>query len=269
MKKVILSFLLLSISLVKAQGDNQQWQFGVNFMPFLYWKKNNFIQSSPHIQVQPIKKINGVYGGLFTEKYFNKNWGIRLSLNYSKQNYENRSVIIPRDINGWVLDDPNIYYRIVSENNFYYFSIPITAQFAYPLDDSQNLFLVGGAGPQVSIFSRFSVNKYSVDTDGSYETNSPNYYFSKQDVYRKILVGAVAYTGIKFKISDAFNGFTNIRYEYDFSNASKNNWTIENNPYEFGQLEATDPTLPYTKVNASKSHNMRLGLEFGIVYDFR
>ncbi len=272
MKKTVL-FLVLSLTINSfyAQGDNQEWQFGTNFMPFLFWKKNSFLDNHPHIQIQPTNKINGISGGLFVEKYFNENLGVKVALNYSKQRYDVKSMIISKDNNGnWWLEDPTNYFRIVSENNFNYFIVPITLQYAIPLNKDKTFFSIIGAGPQISVFSKFNVNKYSVDRNGVYDSSGANYNITGINAYRKILFGGTAYAGLKFKISETFNGFVNMKYDYDFSNASKGNITSEfNNTYEYGQLEPTDPTLPFSTVNASKSHNMRLGIEFGLVYDFR
>lgn len=270
-KLLIYTIVFWSFNIAKAQGDNQEWQFGANFMPFLYWKKNSFLDNHPHIQIQPTNKINGVYGGVFVEKYFNENLGIKVAVNYSKQRYDVKSMIISKDNNGdWWLDDPTNYFRIISENNFNYFILPITIQYALPINKDKTFFTIIGAGSQISVFSKFNVNKYSVDRNGIYESNGANYNITGIDAYRKILIGGTVYTGVKFKISETFNGFANVKYDYDFSNASKGNITSEfNNTYEYGQLEITDPTLPYSAVNASKSHNVRLGIEFGVVYDFR
>lgn len=270
-KLLIYIVVVFSFNIAKAQGDNQEWQFGANFMPFLYWKKNSFLDNHPHIQIQPTNKINGVYGGVFVEKYFNENLGIKVAVNYSKQRYDVKSMIIAKDSNGdWVLDDPTNYFRIKSENNFAYFLIPITLQYALPLNEDKTFFALIGGGPQISLLSKFNTNRYLIDRDGHYVSSGGAYNFTNLDTFNKLLIGASLYTGIKFKISEAFNGFANVKYDYDFSNASKGNITSEfNNPNEYGQLEPTDPTLPFSAVNASKSHNMRLGIEFGLVYDFR
>ena len=45
-------------------------------MPFIYWKKNSFLDHSSHIKVQP-SKINGIYGGIFAEKYITENWVLK------------------------------------------------------------------------------------------------------------------------------------------------------------------------------------------------
>lgn len=268
---LIYTIIFFSFNLAKAQGDNQEWQFGANFMPFLYWKKNSFLDNHPHIKIQPTNKINGVYGGVFIEKYFNENLGIKVAVNYSKQRYDVRSMIISKDNEGnWDLNNPTNYYNLKTENNFNYFLIPMTLQYAFPLNKNKTFFTVVGAGPQVSIFSKFNVHKYLVDREGNFESLSSASNITGIDAYRKILFGGTAYTGVKFRISDTFNGFANVKYDYDFSNASKGNISsISTNPNEYGQLELTDPTLPYSAVNASKSHNMRLGIEFGLVYDFR
>lgn len=270
-KLLICTIVFLSFNIAKAQGDNQEWQFGANFMPFLYWKKNSFLDSHPHIQIQPTNKINGVYGGVFVEKYFNKNLGIKIALNYSKQRYDVKSMIISKDSNGnWILDDPANYFRIKSENNFYYFILPITLQYALPLNKDKTFFTIFGAGSQISLLSKRDTNRFLIDRDGVFVPNGGAYNFTDLDTYKKFLIGGTVYAGLKFRISDTFNGFANIKYDYDFSNTSKGNITSEfNNPNEYGQLEITDPTLPYSAVNASKSHNMRLGIEFGVVYDFR
>lgn len=269
MKKLLI-FLLFTIFIlnIHAQGENQEIQFGANFMPSLNWKKNSFLDKSSHIKVQPAK-INGVYGGVFIEKYINTNWGYKIAINYGQQKSEVQSKLVAKENGVFVIDEQNMYFQVRSKNTFEYFIIPITTQYAVPLDDDNKIWGLVGVGPQISLFSKFEVIKDGINRDGSFLNTLGSFNSSNFDSYRKLLIGATFYTGIKFKISDVFSGFTNIKFDYDFSNASKANWiNYETNPNEYGQLELTDPTLPYSSVNASKFHNMRLGLEFGVSYDF-
>ncbi|SEG17787.1 Outer membrane protein beta-barrel domain-containing protein [Halpernia humi] len=269
MKKT-LTFILFSIFIlnINAQGENQKIQFGANFMPFIYWKKNSFLDNSSHIKVQPAK-INGVYGGVFAEKYINENWGFKIAINYGQQKSEVQSKLVAKENGVFVINEANMFFQVRSKNTFEYFIIPITTEYALPLDNQNKIWGLVGAGPQLSLFSKFEVIKDGLNEDGSFRNTLGSYNSQNFDSYRKLLIGGTFYTGIKFKISDAFNGFTNIKFDYDFSNASKANWnSYETNPQEYGQLEFSDPTLPYSSVNASKFHNMRLGLEFGVEYDF-
>ena len=268
--KKLFTFLLFSIFVINinAQGDNQEIQFGANFMPSIYWKKNSFLDNSSHIKVKPAK-INGVYGGLFAEKYITENWGFKIAIDYGQQKSEVLSKLVAKENGVFVIDEKNMYFQVRSKNTFDYFIVPLTAQYAVPLDNENKIWGLVGAGPQISLFSKFEVIKDGINRDGSFSNTLGSYNSSNFDSYKKLLIGGTFYTGIKFKISDVFNGFSNIKFDYDFSNASKGNWkTYETNPQEYGQLEITDPTLPYSSVNNSKFHNMRLGLEFGVSYDF-
>lgn len=268
--KKLLTFLLFSIFIlnINAQGENQEIQFGVDFMPSLNWKKNSFLDKSSHIKVEPAD-INGIYGGLFVEKYINENLGFKIAINYGQQKSEVQSKLVAKENGVFVIDEKNMYFQVRSKNTFEYFIIPITAQYAIPLDSQNKIWGLIGAGPQISLFSKFEVIKDGINRDGSFSNTLGSYNSSNFDSYKKLLISGTFYSGIKFKISDAFNAFTNLKFDYDFNNASKANWiNNKTNPNEYGQLELTDPTLPYSSVNASKFHNMRLGLEFGVEYDF-
>ena len=267
MKKVILSFLLLSISLVKAQGDNQQWQFGVNFMPFHFTKYTPYVNEMKWVKLGNNKLINGVSEGLFAEKYFNEKMGLHIGLEFSNQSYEMLSGIYGKDNDGnWIMDESHVYFNLLSKTKFNYIKLPLTFIYAVDLNDN-DLYWVSSIGVQASLFTYTNTVKNSVDKEGNYEYLVAN--LTNIDNYNKLVFGSVFSSGIKFKVTDAFNAFTNIRIDYDISNANKGNFSQELNSNEYGQLEITDPTVSYNKLNASAAHNMRLGLEFGIVYDFR
>ena len=50
-----------------------------------------------------------------------------------------------------------MYFQVRSKNNFQYFIIPITAQYEIPLDSQNKIWGLIGAGPQISLFSKFEV----------------------------------------------------------------------------------------------------------------
>ena len=199
-------------------------------MPFIYWKKNSFLDNSSHIKVQPAK-INGVYGGIFAEKYITENWGFKIAIDYGQQKSEVLSKLVAKENGVFVIDEQNMYFQIRSKNTFQYFYIPITAQYAIPLDGENKIWGLLGAGPQISLFSKFEVIKDGINRDGSFSNTIGSFNSQNYDSYKKLLIDGTFYTGLKFKISEEFNGFTNIKFDYVFSDASKENWnTYDTNP---------------------------------------
>lgn len=253
-------------SFLKAQGDNHTWQFGVNFMPFYFTKQTPYVKEMKWVKLTDKKTVNGVSAGVFTEKYFNENMGLHIVLEFSNQTYEIFSGVYAKDeIGNWIMDQSDIYFNLSSKTKFNYFKLPITFLYALSLN-SDDFFWVSSLGVQTSFLSYTNTIKNEIDRQGNYENFVANK--TNTDNYNKIIFGSTISTGLKFRISDAFNGFTNFRLEYDLSNANKGNFSKNLNSDEYGQLEITDPTVSYSKLNSSNAHNMRVGLEFGIVYNF-
>ena len=266
MKKTILILFVIVATFLKAQGDNQAWQFGVNFMPFHFTKQTPYVKEMKWVKLGNNKTVNGISAGAFTEKYFTENMGLHIGLEFSNQAYEMLSGVYAKDEMGnWIMDESDMYFNLVSKTKFNYFKLPITILYALSLN-SDNFFWVSSLGIQTSFLSYTNTIKNEIDRQGNYENFVANK--TKTDNYNKIIFGSTISTGIKFKISDTFSGFTNFRCDYDLSNANKGNFSKNLNSDEYGQLEITDPTVSYSKLNSSKAHNIRLGLEFGIVYNF-
>ena len=266
MKKIFLVLLIISTTFLKAQGDNQEWQFGVNFMPFHFTKQTPYVKEMKWVKLGNNKTINGVSAGVFTEKYFNENMGLHIGLEFSNQSYEMFSgTFAKNDMGNWVLDESDMYFNLASKTKFNYFTLPIKFIYAVNLNDS-NFFWISSLGVQTSFLAYTNTIKNEIDREGNYENFVANK--TNTDNYKKITLGSTISTGVKFKISETFNGFTNFRFDYDLSNANKGNFSKSLNSDEYGQLEITDPTVSYNKLNASTAHNIRLGIEFGIVYDF-
>ncbi len=266
MRKTIVILFVIFATFLKAQGDNQAWQFGVNFMPFHFTKQTPYVKEMKWVKLGNNKTVNGVSAGVFTEKYFNENMGLHIGLEFSNQAYEMLSGIYGKDNDGnWVMDESTMYFHLSLKTKFNYFKLPVTFVYAQNLND-RNLFWVSSLGLQLSYLTYTSTLENEIDRQGNYEyfiSNRVNY-----DNYNKLIFGSVISTGLKFKISDTFNAFTNLRLDYDISNANKGNFSKDLNSFEYGQLEITDPTVSYSKLNESAAHNIRLGLEFGIVYNF-
>lgn len=242
MKKLIIAFILSVFFTGNAQ-DLKNWQVGVNLNPFV------FTQFSPDFY--PEKKgnnyPNGFGYGVTIEKNWNENWGFKTGFESTKQKER-------YFVNNTGADNTHI------EQNFEYYKVPITVQYSYTLNEK--LFLTFNQGFQ------FSFLKYvKIVESGNYQrltfTSDYNEYiffehpesnhieYHKQKDTQENLFGIIGSIGLKGFLSKKITYSTNLRYEYDFTNAN------------------TDVDLYYKYVdNPKPTHNFRLGLELGLQYHF-
>lgn len=243
MKKFIIPIIFLFSKITFAQ-DIKDWQIGLNFNPFY------FTQFSPDFypEKQGNNFPNGLGYGLTIEKNWNEHFGIKTCFEYSKQNekfYVNES------------SDDNTHIN----QEFEYYKFPLSLSYYYPL--SKNYFLTFNQGIQYSFLKyikivesgNYQIRTFTPDYDEYIfyqhpDRNHTDYYNpSSFGGYNRNLFGAVGSIGIKGFITEKISFSTNIRYEYDFSNAVT---------YGYGFLIQ----------NPRATHNFRIGLELGIQYHF-
>ena len=139
--------------------------------------------------------------------------GFKIAINYGQQKSKVQSKLVAKENGVFVIDEQNMYFQIRSKNTFQYFYIPITAQYAIPLDGENKIWGLLGAGPQISLFSKFEVIKDGINRDGSFSNTIGSFNSQNYDSHKKLLIDGTFYTGLKFKISEAFNDFTNIKFD--------------------------------------------------------
>jgi hypothetical protein len=240
MRKFLIVFLL-GISFTGNAQDLKNWQVGLNLNPFF------FTQFSPDFY--PEKKDNnypnGFGYGITIEKNWNKHWGFKTGFESTKQKEK------------YFVND-NSADNIHITQNFEYYKVPITIQYSYPL--KEKLFLTFNQGFQFSFLKYVKI----VET-GDYQirTFTSDYYeyvffehpeqnqlvYEKQKGYKENLFGIIGSIGLKGFLSKKITYSTNLRYEYDFTDADN-----------FLYFKSGD--------NPKPTHNFRLGLELGLQYNF-
>ncbi len=242
MKKLVTAFFLCFLSISNAQ-DLNDWQVGFNVNPFIFTRLNPNFSYERGKQDFP----NGFGFGLTIEKNWNEHWGIKTGFESTKQN--------EKYFFNWL--NPNT----IITSTFEYYKIPITIQYFYPL--SEKLFLTFNQGIQYSNLQYF---KTIIKDDVQMITFSSNYgesiffehpeennYVSgnfQDNAHIRDLFGIIGSIGLKGFITDKITYSTNLRYEYDFSDADKVAYYY------------------FEKNGNSKTNNFRLGLELGLQYHF-
>ena len=245
MKKTIIFFALL-FSASSFSQDVTNWQVGLNLNPFIFSRINSSFVYDKDKQNFP----NGFGYGITIEKNWNDNWGFKTGFENTKQ-------------------EEKYFFNEVSADNtkitstFKYYKIPITIQYSYPISDK--LFLTFNQGIQFSFLKYYktvdesnyqiiiSSSDYASYTSYQYPENNYEIHRDFSDFFhKKNLFGIIGSVGIKGFISDKFSYSTNLRYEYDLTNA-------DNKPY---YVDANFTPLKTT-------HNFRIGLEIGIQYHFK
>lgn len=244
MKTLLISFILvLSIS-----GNTQtmdDWQIGVNVNPFIFHRINSSFLFETDKQNYP----NGLGYGITIEKIINGHFGFKLGFEKSIQS--------EKYFFDEVSDDNNHM-----KSSFKYDKVPLTIQYYYPLNS--NKFLVFNQGIQFSFLKYYKTvfkgNYQSTTLTSdyhefiSYQQPELNYYVngSFENLYHnKNLFGLTGSVGLKGFLSDKFSYSTNIRYDFDFSDA-------DNIPYFTTDTQKTQNT----------THNLRIGIDMGLQYHF-
>ena len=238
--KQLILISIVSIPLLGSAQDLTNWQVGVNVTPFI------FTRFSPDFwpEKQGNNYPNGLGLGITIEKNWNENWGFKTGLEYTKQTEK-------------YFADDNSADNTHIKSSFEYYKTPITIQYSYPI--KEKLFLTFNQGIQFSFLKYYKMveeGTYQKKTSTSdyeeliyYPNPANNHYYSGEGMlYSKTLVGLVGSIGLKYFIADKFSITSNLRYEYDLTDADN---------------------LSYYKTDNWKPvHNFRLGLEIGIQYHF-
>lgn len=237
----LVAILFLFCSFFSNSQNLTNWQVGINVNPFLFSKLNTSLNFKRDKQDFP----NGFGFGLTVEKNWNERWGFKTGFESTNQN-EKYFV----DENS--ADDTHI------KSSFKYYKIPFTIQYYYPLNEK--MFVTFNQGVQISVLRYFKTIKsgvyqsiiYSSDYGESVfylqpQNNNYNYGSFNDVFHNKNLFGIVGSIGLKGFFSEKISYSTNLRYEYDFTNPDK---------FQY-----------YANYDAS-IHNFRIGLEFGLQYNF-
>jgi hypothetical protein len=238
-KKII--FLLIFITpFIGSAQDLSNWQVGVNINPFI------FTQFSPDFypEKKDNKYPNGFGFGLTIEKNWNESWGFKTGFESTKQNEK-------YFVNDNSADNTHI------KASFEYYKVPLTIQYFYPL--KEKLFLTFNQGIQFSFLKYTKIveaGNYQIKTYTSdyYEyifydhPENNQIYYGKDKGHNENLFGIIGSIGVKGFLSKKISYSTNLRYEYDFTDA-------DNFSY-------------YKNGNTRPTHNFRLGLELGLQYHF-
>ena len=242
MKKIIIT-LILSIPILGNAQNITDWQVGFNVNPFMFTRVNSNFSYERSKQDIP----NGFGFGLTIEKNWNEHWGIKTGFESTKQN--------EKYFFDWL--NPNTF----TTSTFKYYKIPITIQYSYPL--SEKLYLTFNQGIQYSSLKYFKTiikdDLQMITFSSNYgesiffenpEQNNQSYGNFQDNAHLRDLFGIIGSVGFKGFITDKITYSTNLRYEYDFSNADKIAYYY------------------FEKNGNSKTHNFRLGLELGFQYHF-
>jgi hypothetical protein len=239
--KILISTILLLSLTTNAQIAKENWTVGINVNPFLFTKFN----SESYFKREKQDFPNGFGFGLTVEKNWNDHWGFKTGFESTNQNEK------------YFVDD-NSDDNTHVESSFKYYKIPLTLQYHYEL--KEKLYLTFNQGVQLSILKYF---KTVMKGDYQTITYSSNYgerefYLTPEDnsitygdfndiFHNKNLFGIIGSVGLKGFLSEKFSYSTNLRYEYDFTNPDK---------------------LQYYSNPNKNLHNFRIGLEFGLQYNF-
>jgi hypothetical protein len=238
MKKLIIVFILGVFFSGNAQ-DLSNWQIGLNINPFI------FTRFSPDFipQKKDNNYPNGFGFGITAEKNWNEHWGIKTGIEYTKQNEK------------YFYNDNSIDNRQFNLR-FDYLKFPLTLQYYYSL--KENLFLTFNQGVQYSTLSYFKTIDSDIFEISTYTSNysekivyndsSQNlFYNGNNHMYNESLFGIIGSFGVKCFITNRISLSSNLRYEYDLTDADKT----------------------YLKeVDGRPTHNFRMGLELGFQYNF-
>tara|TARA_R110002050_G_scaffold67353_3_gene145784 strand:+ start:447 stop:1232 length:786 start_codon:yes stop_codon:yes gene_type:complete len=248
MKKTLLFLILIATPSVCHTQELNDWQIGINMNPFFFTRINSeyqyYVKDSQDVP-------NGFGYGLTIEKNWNAHWGIKTGFENTKQNEK-------------YYFDENSADNTKIKMAFEYYKFPITIQYYYPL--KEKLFLTFNQGLQFSSLKYF---KTIIKSTSAFKTFTSNYAefifyehpenngynpaFNGNGLHNDFLYGIIGSIGLKGFITDKISYATNVRYEYDIKSA-------DNNPYY--------STTPGGAGPEGTTHNLRVGLEFGLQYHF-
>jgi hypothetical protein len=237
-------FLLITLSTNAQELTN--WQVGINANPFLFTKFNNpLFDNSSYFKQDKQDFPNGFGFGLTIEKNWNDRWGFKTGYEITTQNEK------------YFVDDSSAD-NIHVTTSFKYHKIPLTIQYYLPIKDK--LYLTFNQGIQLSVLKRFktvlagdfqkitSSSEYGESIFYNNPENNNSVRGNFNDIFHnKTLFGIIGSFGLKGFLSDKFSYSANLRYEYDFTNPDK---------------------LQYYSNPKKDLHNFRIGLEFGLQYNF-
>lgn len=239
MRKFVI-VLFLGVSFAGNTQNLNNWQVGLNINPFI------FTRFSPDFipEKEDNNYPNGFGFGVTIEKNWNEHWGIKTGIEYTKQNEK------------YFVNDnsaDNTYIDLSLE----YYKSPLMIQYSNLL--KENLYLTFNQGIQFSFLNYYKMveaGDYQIRTFTSnyaefifYQNSNNNQYYSGKGIfYNETLFGIIGSVGLKYFISNKFSLSSNLRYEYDLSDA--------------------DNTVYYKIENWRSVHNFRIGLELGLQYNF-
>jgi hypothetical protein len=272
-------FLGSALPSIAQKTTDKGWYIGVTAQPFKYWRYNksewNYIDKG-RFQVNNKKVMNGWAAGISVAKLLSEKWGIHSGLNYSSQTqkYLNSGV---EKLN----KDGTSQYIIggKTDANFKYTSLPITALYQIYFGRTRKNVLVIEQGLNVSYLSNYRIfteiyDPLNGDWIVTYDVTK-NYFTSKSPsgndnaridnwLSQKWILGSITSIkirnswGKKSNLHSSFGFFLN----YDFTN--------QNNADSFHSQFLTGDYLTVKSADkVYKTHNIRLGLEFGLQYYFQ
>lgn len=241
MKKGIVFFVLFIATIGNAQ-DISKWQVGINLNPFFFTRISPDFSPEKQNNHYP----NGFGAGITLEKNWNEHWGVKTGFEWSEQT--EKYAVIENSADNTKISLKFIYYKV-----------PLCIQYSYPL--KEKLFLTFNQGIQflyLDYFKEISSGNYQIFT------GTPDYYeyvfFEHPENNRYVTVdnrgkgfsqtlfGVIGSVGIKGFLSKKISYSTNIRYEFDLTDADK--------------------SPSYKTSDWAPTHNLRIGLELGLQYHF-
>ena len=212
MKKLLISALAL-FAIVSSTLAQKGFSVSVFGTPQFSWMHNSTDKDNSSFDA---KSKFGVNTGLGAQYNFTDNVGIALNALYSFQGQKYTLAGVDHN----------------QKNN--YLKIPLL--FSYNTNPAQKIMFIGQLGPQLSVLTKATTEDEGTKTD-------------TKDLYKSITFGGVASAGVQFLLTKSVYLNTALRYDYDFTNAEKNNVA----GYPAGR---------------AKTYNNTLGLQVGLKYQF-
>ncbi|HWJ26299.1 MAG TPA: outer membrane beta-barrel protein [Flavisolibacter sp.] len=218
MKKIFICALALAGFTAFNKAEAQKgFSLSVKATPQFSFLQNSDDNNNSSIEKKATFNTNFGIGAGYD---FNKNIGVALDVLYSLQGqrYTTNDVEVNQKVN--------------------YIKVPV--YFTYNTDPSKPVSFIAKVGPQVS----FLTGSKLADKDGN------DIVSDTKDAYKSATFGGAAGAGVQFKLSSNLFLNTNVRFDYDFTNAED------------------DSYISYPQGRA-KTYNMTTGLEVGLKYVLR
>lgn len=219
MKKYFISaFLFASLITADKAVAQQGFSFSLKTTPLYSFLRGKTDINNATYNRKPTFNTNFGIGGTYN---FTKNIGIGADVLYACQGQR---------------------YTINSTwDNYYqknkYIKVPL--YFSYNSDASKRVSFIGKIGPQVSFLTQSRL-----EYDNGYKLSA-----NTKDKFKSTTFGGMALAGAQYKLKDNLYFTSGIRFDYDYSNAADNRYTLAMN-------------------KDTKSHNMTTGVELGFKYVF-